>query len=226
MSEQLEQEAEATRAEIAASLAELRGRMTPGQVVDQALAYARDGRGGDFVRNLGQQVVANPMPVALIGLGLGWLIMGNNRFALGAGGAVKSDRPRPPPGSDPSLRERARAAGEAIGASAEEAYGVAADRTRDVAETMGRSAATVGANVVGGSKSFSEFVRQEPLVLAGIGLALGAVLGAAFKVTEAEKALMGNASDAVKEGAPGEKWEQAQAAAGAVAESPTDPAPQ
>jgi ElaB/YqjD/DUF883 family membrane-anchored ribosome-binding protein len=216
-SEQLEQEAEATRAEIAASLAELRERMTPGQVVDQAVAYVRDGRAGHFARNLGQQVVANPMPVALIGLGLGWLMMGTDRVTLGARVAVK----RATRDSESDLRETARAAGEAIGAAAEEAYGTAADRTRELAGTIGRSAGAVGTNAASGGKNFAEFLRQEPLVLAGIGLALGAVVGAALKVSETEKAFMGKASDAVKEGvadAAEEKLDQAKAVAGAVME--------
>jgi len=51
-SEQLERQAEFTRAQIADSLAELRDRMTPGQVMDETLDYFRDGRAGQFVRNL------------------------------------------------------------------------------------------------------------------------------------------------------------------------------
>lgn len=47
---------------------ELRERITPGQLVDQAVDYARDSGGGMFVRNLGRQTTANPLPVALAGL--------------------------------------------------------------------------------------------------------------------------------------------------------------
>src|SRR4051812_20537028 len=78
-SEQLEREAEATRAQIAATLDELRGRMTPGQVVDQLVDYARDSGGGEFVRNFGQQGVGNPIPVTLVGAGLAWLMMASRR---------------------------------------------------------------------------------------------------------------------------------------------------
>src|SRR5258705_11129551 len=73
---QLEREAEETRSQIADTLQELRTRMTPGEVVDQLFDYARDGGGGMFLRNLGQQVTDNPIPVALMGAGLAWLMMG------------------------------------------------------------------------------------------------------------------------------------------------------
>src|SRR5690349_18771616 len=86
-SEQLEREAEATRARISATLDELRGRMTPGQVVDQLVEYARDSGSGEFVRNLGNQVVGNPLPVTLMGAGLAWLMLAGRRGpAHGSGG--------------------------------------------------------------------------------------------------------------------------------------------
>ena len=59
-SAQLEQEAEQTRSELARTLAELRERFTPGQLVDQALEYAKDSGGAAFVRNLGRQTVKLP----------------------------------------------------------------------------------------------------------------------------------------------------------------------
>ena len=68
-SEQLEREAEATRARIAETLAELRTRITPGQIVDEAFDYARGSSGGDWVRNLGRQLADNPLPAALMGAG-------------------------------------------------------------------------------------------------------------------------------------------------------------
>src|SRR5690348_16192953 len=74
-SEQLEREAEATRAQIAATLDELRGRMSPGHMVDELVDYARDNGGAEFFRNFGRQVVDNPVPVTLVGAGLAWLMM-------------------------------------------------------------------------------------------------------------------------------------------------------
>ena len=74
-SAQLEHEAEQTRAELARTLDELRERMTPGQLVDQAVDYAKDTTGGEFFRNMRRQMAANPLPVVLIGAGISWLAL-------------------------------------------------------------------------------------------------------------------------------------------------------
>jgi hypothetical protein len=77
LSEQLERKAEQNRARLAATLDELRERVTPGRVLDQLIEYAGDGTGGEMVRNLGQQVRRNPLSVAMVGAGLAWLMLSN-----------------------------------------------------------------------------------------------------------------------------------------------------
>ena len=78
-SEQLEQEAEGIRSELAGSLAELRFRITPGQIIDQLTDYAREGPAADFLRNLAREIRENPMPVLLIAIGVGWLAIAASR---------------------------------------------------------------------------------------------------------------------------------------------------
>src|ERR1700704_3209442 len=84
--EQLERQTEQTRARLAETLEELRS-MTPGRVVDEVLDYAKAG-GGDFLRNvgskLGTQIADNPVPAALIGAGLMWLMMSDGKAHNGA----------------------------------------------------------------------------------------------------------------------------------------------
>lgn len=63
-----EREAEATRHRLARGLAELNDRLTPGQVFDEVLTYAKDGS-GNFLRSLGNAARANPIPSLLIGAG-------------------------------------------------------------------------------------------------------------------------------------------------------------
>src|SRR5258706_3265740 len=78
-SEQLERETEKARARISETLDELRAQMTPGHVVDRLVDYATDTSGGMFFRNLRQQAVDNPVPVALVGVGLAWLALSRRR---------------------------------------------------------------------------------------------------------------------------------------------------
>ena len=75
-SRELEHQVETERNQIAETLNQLRERMSPGQLVDQAVEYARSNSGVDFARNLGNQAKANPIPVVMMAVGLGWLMFG------------------------------------------------------------------------------------------------------------------------------------------------------
>jgi hypothetical protein len=262
-SEQLERDAEAARTRITATLDELRGRMTPGQVVDQLVDYMRDGSGATFVRNFRSQVVSNPVPVTLVGAGLAWLALASRRSsyrdAVGIGrtaaaaGAMAGEAGRglrdrvaaatgqwtdsaTETGQD--LRDTAAAAGEqaadaaagwseqtrsaaarlgeragetsarmqagaaaagaAMNEAAASAYDAAARGSRHGAEMVGRAAGTLSETATAASRNLMDFFTEQPLVLAGIGLALGALLGASIPVSETEDRLMGEASDATK----------------------------
>src|SRR5437763_13335902 len=71
-SEQLEHEAEEARGELAISLEELRARMTPREIVDEVVEYARDTPVADFIRNLARDVRASPLPLVVIFAGIAW----------------------------------------------------------------------------------------------------------------------------------------------------------
>jgi len=89
------------------------------------------------------------------------------------------------------------AASTAYGAAGE-AYEAAAERSRQGADAIARGARTVRESAAASGQNVLGFLQEQPLVLAGIGLALGAVLGAALPSTAAEDRLMGEASEAAK----------------------------
>jgi hypothetical protein len=78
-SERLEREAEETLWQLSSTLAELRGRMTPGRVLDQVIDSTRESPTTDFLRNLGREVRENPLPLVLVGIGILWLLLASNR---------------------------------------------------------------------------------------------------------------------------------------------------
>ena len=78
-SARLEREAEETLWQLSGTLEELRARMTPGRVVDQVIDYTRDSPAADFLRNIGQEVRQNPMPLVLVGICILWLLLASNR---------------------------------------------------------------------------------------------------------------------------------------------------
>ncbi|GAB3537701.1 hypothetical protein GCM10027343_01510 [Noviherbaspirillum agri] len=80
--EEIESDIERTRAEVSSTIDAIQSKLTPGQMMDQAVAYARTSLPADFGANLGNAVRDNPLPVALIGVGLAWL-MASGRNADG-----------------------------------------------------------------------------------------------------------------------------------------------
>ena len=78
-SEQLERKAHQVRTRLTETLEELGAGMTPGQVVDQLADYAREGPAAEFFRNLAREIRENPLPLALIGAGVAWLIIASSQ---------------------------------------------------------------------------------------------------------------------------------------------------
>jgi ElaB/YqjD/DUF883 family membrane-anchored ribosome-binding protein len=74
-SAELEREVEAQRDRVEARIGEIKDRLSPGQLIDEALAYTKDG-GSHFAANLGSTISANPLPAALLGVSLVWLMSG------------------------------------------------------------------------------------------------------------------------------------------------------
>jgi len=75
----IERDLEDTRARLDATLGALQQKLSPGQMVDETMSWFKESGGGEFGRNFGRNVRENPIPVALIGIGVGWLMLGGAR---------------------------------------------------------------------------------------------------------------------------------------------------
>jgi ElaB/YqjD/DUF883 family membrane-anchored ribosome-binding protein len=188
--EEIEAEIARTRTDMDATLTAIEQRLTPGQLIDQGLDYLRHSGGREFVSNLGGSVKNNPLPVALMGIGMAWLMAtGNRRPEERLAEGMSSTRQR--------LSQTGQSARERIGQWGETARG--------------------GMQRVRGG--YDSIVREQPLVLGAIGLAVGALLGAGLPRTREEDRLMGEASDRLTEKARDvgrEQVEKAKEAASAA----------
>lgn len=72
-SAQLQREIEMQRNRVENTIDQIQQKLSPGQLVDELLAYTKGG-GGEFVASLQRNVTANPLPVALLGVSLAWLM--------------------------------------------------------------------------------------------------------------------------------------------------------
>ena len=71
---ELQQEIDVDRQRIGDRIDAIQERMSPGQLIDEALAYAKGSGGAEYINNLGQALKNNPLPVALMGVSLAWLM--------------------------------------------------------------------------------------------------------------------------------------------------------
>jgi ElaB/YqjD/DUF883 family membrane-anchored ribosome-binding protein len=74
----IEHDLDVTRARMDSRLNDLQEQLSPGQVLNDLMAYFRGSEGGDFARSLMASVKANPLPAALTGIGLTWLMVGGS----------------------------------------------------------------------------------------------------------------------------------------------------
>jgi ElaB/YqjD/DUF883 family membrane-anchored ribosome-binding protein len=77
--DRIEHELAATRARLDGTIDALQQKLSPGELMSQAVTYFKEGSGMDLGQNLGRSLRDNPVPVALIGLGLGWLVTAGSR---------------------------------------------------------------------------------------------------------------------------------------------------
>ena len=77
--QEVQREVQQSRADAEETLEAIQERLSPGQMFEQVVDYMRSSNGSDFVRNLGTMVRDNPVPVALVGTGLVWLMLSSSR---------------------------------------------------------------------------------------------------------------------------------------------------
>lgn len=156
---------EEARADLRRKLDAISERATFSGLATEASRYfgAVDGR--EFAHNLGNQIKANPLAAAVVGLGLGWMMMSRRdwnaeTFHLEETGESAS-----------TTTESARETAESARRSAAEA----GQRAREALSSTAHEAAVRGRHV---SESIAESFERQPLVYGAAAFALGSVLSA------------------------------------------------
>jgi ElaB/YqjD/DUF883 family membrane-anchored ribosome-binding protein len=239
---QLERNVDSTRGRIEETLSELRERLSPPLLIEEALGFAKDNGGADFVRNLGRQVADNPLPVALMGAGLAWLMIAPTRSgdsgSTRAGRLTESTRTQTMSNFESNQRSGMGDSQDTTGMTdkAKEMLSRASDTMGDMrdraTDMMGRARETTSgaygkvsgtvsrsmssamdtvSSAVPSTRGLTNFVQEEPMVLAGVGIALGAIIGALLPTTELEERYIGPTAEQLKEQAKDmarEQWER------------------
>lgn len=189
----LEQEMAATRAEMNETLAALARRLSPESLFHQAME--RFGGPGEFAGNLTEAVKGNPIPAALTGIGIGWMMMAQRQGW--------ESRPPPQAHHGPGVTEQMKHGGaEAVRRGEEKLAHVGhegsetARSMRDAAEEYRARTQAQIAKATESARDFSnrartrgseagrragDFFNEQPLVVGALAIGIGALLGAALQ---------------------------------------------
>jgi len=215
-SAEVEAEVEASRDDLDRNVEALKQKMTPGQLFDE-FAQMAGGTGQQVAAKFVEQAKANPMPLAVMGVGLAWLMMSQNRSS----GSTRYDDL----GYEPRSFATTDSAGEGLTDGLKDKAHEMRDRASDLVSGMqdklagsrdaivesGRSAgrklgaglddARRGATEAGrkAQRTFLDTLEGEPLLIAGAGLLIGLAVGAALPSTEAEDRVLGETRDKLVE---------------------------
>ena len=222
--ETLEREINQTRAEMSQTLDSLERKLTAGQLLDQSLKFFGV-KGSEIGSSLGRCMKENPMPFFLTATGIGWMMFGpSQRGSVRADRRSHNYSAYGYEEYDDNERAVTDRAGEAISKvgdklqsgvsttrerfveSAESAKDAAHRTAASVKEGMGRATESVRAGVNRTANmaqsqgrqardTFNSLLEEQPLILGAIGLAIGAIIGAALPSTEQEDTLVGELSD-------------------------------
>ena len=192
----LEREIDQQRAEIGNIVHALESKLSPGQMIDTALGYAKGG-GGEFLHNLTYTVKANPVPTLLTSIGLVWLMAGQNRRPEHSASITSTG---------PSMTDKLSAKASGLKQQGTGLKDKAAQMSHDASSTLGNARHRVSDSSRHAAESlrhtadrarggFSQLLNEQPLALGAMGIALGALLAASVPPTRREDELMGQKSD-------------------------------
>jgi hypothetical protein len=199
---QIEWGLEATRTNIDKTLRAIQRRLSAEALIDQGIDYFRHSSGRQFVSNLGASAIENPMPVAVAGIGLAWLMAAGQHS--GDGGHHKAADASGLSHMGGKIRETAGAAAKTISEGSSQAV----QRAREIAEHSSGYVRRTG-------KGVQAMVEEQPLVLGVLGLAIGAVVYASGRRIRKGPDANENQSLSVEEGTvrPGPEAGTAQSGA-------------
>jgi hypothetical protein len=188
-------EIEETRAQMSGTIDEIQERLSPRRLMNDATETVREatvGKVRDVMDNASESAVSivdrikeNPVPAAMIGLGAWWLFRGGQ-------GRRSSYSSTPKYGNGGSYQPR--------GSQSSSRYGVAdsaEDATNRVSALAERTQETVSEYAERTQNGFDRLLRENPLVLGAVAVAIGAAVGMSIPETQSERAVIGEVRDQI-----------------------------
>ena len=207
--DQIERDLAQTRARMDRRLDELGDRLQPNQLVNDALAQVTGGDGADFAQTLIAKARANPVPAALAGIGIAWLLASSQnkaarraepdlptRLRSAEAGVVRLQDEHPDVHASRLDDARGQVLGVARDASdtaasygqrIREAMASATRSVKEVSNDMGNSASGAIGRLRGGKGGLA----GNPVVLGSAAVLVGLVAGVLIPVSTQEERALG-----------------------------------
>ncbi|MBC7905394.1 MAG: DUF3618 domain-containing protein [Rhodospirillaceae bacterium] len=204
--EHIEDEIERTRDEMASTLNAIERKLSPKQIMDQAVDTMRE-LASDQSR-VAQVVRDNPIPLALIGLGIGWFAVSSSmgRRSSASEGSYESMEGLAPAWGSGTESQTYGTAGSAeytsegrdmrerasqLAGSARESVSRAADSTRGKVSQWSQQARTSANQAAGRTR---DVYQDHPLTMGVVAALVGAAFGAMLPRSRAESETLGQAA--------------------------------
>jgi hypothetical protein len=211
-SAELEREVEAQRHRVSSTIDEIQSKMSPGQLLDGLMDYTK-GSSTEFAQNLGRSVKDNPLPVALVGAGLLWLMTGSGSHRGQGDGHAERVGYRPGDSDvwrddayasdtgDGGLVNKAKKLGEGVSENIGGAMSGVAGTVDEMTHGVSHAARDMAGQMRRQTANLTHIYEDQPLIGGALAFALGAALGAVLPHTRQEDEMLGEAADSVKQDA-------------------------
>lgn len=212
---QIRGDIEDTRSQMSHTIDEIQERLSPQRLMNEAKDTVREATIGkaeqmvsdatDTARSAGQGIMAtireNPLPAALAGIGLGWLIYKSREhvsnkqsYTTGYGARTLSY-----PQQGPSVKVRMQDTASQVTDQAQQVASQAGDKVQQAASQLQDSASQIADQAQYQAQRARSWLErswdENPLPLGALALTAGAVIGLSLPATQAENQLMGSTRD-------------------------------
>jgi ElaB/YqjD/DUF883 family membrane-anchored ribosome-binding protein len=226
-------EIERTRADMSETVDAIQERLSPENLKEQTKDRVKEatvGRAQEAGSGIAETIRANPLPAALTGIGLGWLLVsairGDSEQARYGERTYAYDYPAtydyPPHHEErttngPSAGDALGGARNRVGESATQAQDRAAEVAGRAQDRVGNLADQARYQARRASGGFQRMLRENPLSVGALAVGVGTAVGLAIPESAKEHEVMGEARDNLVEKAQ-EKAQEAQQKVQRVAE--------
>jgi len=207
-SARLQEEANVARSGLSSALDELRQSATTTAITTGAMTFAKDGSSA-VARAAVDRAMANPLATMVIGAGLLLLLAGDKKVGSAVSGLVDKGTSAAKSAADSvssaagHLTDRVTGSAaniaDAATARAGEAQGMLAKGQQQANDMLtkrkeqGQQALQQAQDLIEqGRGKFEQFAQDQPILVAALGMALGAAIGASVPITRVEQQYLGD----------------------------------